>query len=71
MKLNLARIEYYFAEFLSVMEMPNIKDWKIRYCSDTQPGRPKHLIGMVKDFESKTKRLVYWNAIKMIQLYNY
>jgi len=28
-ELNLARIEYYFAEFLSIMEMPNVNDWKI------------------------------------------
>jgi len=28
-EMNLARVEYYFAEFLSVMEMPNVNDWKI------------------------------------------
>ncbi|VEU83328.1 hypothetical protein [Acholeplasma hippikon] len=43
-ELNLARIEYYFAEFLSVMEMPNTADWKIDIVPDTQPGDPKHLI---------------------------
>lgn len=43
-ELNLARIEYYFAEFLSVMEMPNILDWKIDIVPDTQKGDPKHLI---------------------------
>lgn len=26
-EMNLARIEYYFAEFLSMMEMPNVNDW--------------------------------------------
>ena len=25
--MNLARIEYYFAEFLSIMEMPNPQEW--------------------------------------------
>jgi len=28
-EMNLARIEYYFAEFLSVMEMPDKSEWKI------------------------------------------
>lgn len=28
-EMNLARIEYYFAEFLSVMEMPDVSEWNI------------------------------------------
>lgn len=40
-ELNLARIEYYFAEFLSIMEMPNANDWKIDIVPDTDPGDPK------------------------------
>ena len=28
-EMNLARIEYYFAEFLSIMEMPNVSEWNI------------------------------------------
>lgn len=43
-EMNLARIEYYFAEFLSVMEMPNINEWKIDIVPDTQPGDPKHIV---------------------------
>lgn len=43
-ELNLARIEYYFAEFLSIMEMPNTADWKIDIVPDSQLGDPKHLI---------------------------
>ena len=43
-EMNLARIEYYFAEFLSIMEMPNINDWKIDIVPDTQPGDPKHIL---------------------------
>ncbi|MFA5693193.1 MAG: hypothetical protein WC907_06200 [Acholeplasmataceae bacterium] len=42
-ELNLARIEYYFAEFLSVMELPNVKDWKIDIVPDSQKGDPKLL----------------------------
>ncbi|MDY3196124.1 MAG: hypothetical protein RBQ95_04625 [Paracholeplasma sp.] len=40
-ELNLARIEYYFAEFLSIMEMPNVSEWKIDIVPDTQPGDPR------------------------------
>lgn len=43
-ELNLARIEYYFAEFLSIMEMPNEAEWKIDVVSDRQPSDPKHFI---------------------------
>ena len=28
-EMNLARIEYYFADFLSIMEMPDVAEWKI------------------------------------------
>ena len=43
-EMNLARIEYYFAEFLSVMEMPNVNDWKIDIVPDVNPTDPKYLI---------------------------
>lgn len=43
-EMNLARIEYYFAEFLSIMEMPNIAEWKIDIVPDTKPNDPKHLV---------------------------
>lgn len=41
-EMNLARIEYYFAEFLSIMEMPDKDEWKIDIVPDKQPGDPKH-----------------------------
>jgi hypothetical protein len=43
-EMNLARIEYYFAEFLSVMEMPDISEWKIDLVSNYQSDDPKNLI---------------------------
>lgn len=43
-EMNLARIEYYFAEFLSIMEMPNVNEWKIQLISASQPTDPDHLI---------------------------
>ena len=40
-EMNLARIEYYFAEFLSVMEMPNVSEWKIDIVPDVWASDPK------------------------------
>ena len=42
--MNLARIEYYFAEFLSVMEMPDANEWKIDLVPVSEPTDPKNLI---------------------------
>lgn len=43
-EMNLARIEYYFAEFLSVMEMPDVHKWKIDLVPASEPSDPKLLI---------------------------
>jgi hypothetical protein len=43
-ELNLARIEYYFAEFLSIMEMPNPSEWKIDLVPDSKPSDPLKVI---------------------------
>lgn len=43
-ELNLARIEYYFAEFLSILEMPNQTDWLIEIVPSTQPGDPINFV---------------------------
>ena len=43
-EMNLARIEYYFAEFLSIMEMPNINEWKIDIIPEQLPSDPIHLV---------------------------
>jgi predicted transport protein len=43
-EMNLARVEYYFAELLSLMEMPDADKWLIDITADTKPGDPKHLI---------------------------
>ncbi len=43
-EMNLARIEYYFAEFLSVMEMPNPTQWNIDLISSSQASDPAHII---------------------------
>jgi hypothetical protein len=43
-ELNLARIEYYFAEFLSILEMPNQSDWLIEVVPSSAPGDPQNFI---------------------------
>ena len=43
-EMNLARIEYYFAEFLSIMEMPDSSEWKIDLVPESLPTDPKNLI---------------------------
>lgn len=43
-EMNLARIEYYFAEFLSVMEMPDPSQWLIDLVPGNDPTDPKRLI---------------------------
>ncbi len=42
-EMNLARIEYYFAEFLSIMEMPNVAEWNIDLVASPRADDPKHL----------------------------
>lgn len=42
-EMNLARIEYYFAEFLSIMEMPDTSEWKIDLVPSVEPTDPQHL----------------------------
>ena len=42
-EMNLARIEYYFAEFLSVMEMKDKENWVIDLIPSQEPGDPVNL----------------------------
>ena len=43
-EMNLARIEYYFADFLSVMEMPDVAEWKIDLVSAPAKTDPKNVV---------------------------
>ena len=43
-EMNIARVEYYFAEMLSILEMPNPQEWKIEIVPSTWPGDPQHLV---------------------------
>ena len=42
-EMNLARVEYYFAEFLSIMEMPDPKEWIVDVIASGKEDDPKHL----------------------------
>ncbi len=39
-EMNLARIEYYFADFLSIMEMPDVAEWNVDLIASPQPNDP-------------------------------
>ncbi len=43
-EMNLARVEYYFAELLSLLEMPDEDQWLIDVVSDTKQGDPHNLV---------------------------
>ncbi len=44
-EMNLARIEYYFAEMLSVMEMPDQNEWVVDLVPTAWPGDPEKMDG--------------------------
>ncbi|MDD4851371.1 MAG: hypothetical protein PHO10_11845, partial [Gemmiger sp.] len=44
-EMNLARIEYYFAEMLSVLEMPSKDEWVLDLVPTAWPGDPARLDG--------------------------
>lgn len=43
-EMNIARVEYYFAEMLSILEMPDPTEWKIQLVSAVWDSDPKKLI---------------------------
>ena len=43
-EMNIARVEYYFAEMLSILEMPSRDEWIIELVSSEWPNDPKRLI---------------------------
>lgn len=42
-EMNIARVEYYFAEMLSVLEMPNPDEWKLNLVPNVWPNDPEKL----------------------------
>jgi hypothetical protein len=42
-EMNLARVEYYFAEFLSIMEMPDVKEWNVELINTYSDTDPKNI----------------------------
>ncbi len=43
-EMNIARVEYYFAEMLSILEMPDPTEWKIQLVSAVWDTDPKKLV---------------------------
>ena len=44
-EMNIARVEYYFAEMLSILEMPSRAEWIIDLVPTQWKNDPKHLMG--------------------------
>ena len=42
-EMNISRVEYYFAEMLSILELPNKKDWVVELVPNVWPGDPVKL----------------------------
>ncbi len=42
-EMNIARVEYYFAEMLSILEMPNRDEWIVELVSSQWPTDPKFI----------------------------
>lgn len=43
-EMNIARIEYYFADFLSIMEMPDYSEWRIDIVAAPMPSDPTNIV---------------------------
>ncbi len=43
-EMNIARVEYYFAEMLSILEMPDPEEWKIQLVPSVWPNDPALLV---------------------------
>ncbi len=43
-EMNIARVEYYFAEMLSILEMPSRDEWVVSLVPSVWPTDPKHII---------------------------
>ncbi len=43
-EMNIARVEYYFAEMLSIMEMPNKKEWVVNLVATPWENDPKKIV---------------------------
>ena len=43
-EMNLARVEYYFADLLSILEIPNKEEWLVDIVTDSWPNDPKHIV---------------------------
>ena len=48
-EMNIARVEYYFAEMLSILEMPSRDEWVVDVVPNSWKSDPKHIVnGQIK-----------------------
>ncbi len=43
-EMNIARVEYYFAEMLSILEMPRVEEWIVNLVLSEWPNDPKKIV---------------------------
>ena len=43
-EMNLARVEYYFADLLSILEIPNKEEWLVDIVTDSWPNDPEKIV---------------------------
>lgn len=43
-EMNIARVEYYFAEMLSILEMPSKDEWVVDIVPNSWPTDPRHIV---------------------------
>jgi hypothetical protein len=65
-EMNLARIEYYFSDFLAILEKPNPEDWLIELVPSDMRTLPMELDESVKKKMASEKKDIYtiWEKIK-------
>ena len=63
-EMNISRVEYYFAEMLSILEMPNKDEWIVELVSSAWPDDPKNIV------EGKLKISGDIAKIKSLRIFN-
>ncbi len=56
-EMNLARVEYYFADFLSVLEKNDPREWLVKLIADNLLVLPENLRDKIDDLSAETKRI--------------
>lgn len=60
-EMNIARVEYYFAEMLSILEMPSRDEWVVDIIPNSWPSDPKH----IRTVSSKFRRICGTSVLRI------